>query len=51
VLTLFWLEHTSVLDHAVVGNHLGKTPSMGRSNLPRGRSNHVGQERRCRGQP
>jgi hypothetical protein len=32
VLTLFTVEHTSALDHAVVGNPLAELPSTGRSN-------------------
>jgi hypothetical protein len=32
VLSLFPVEHTSALDHAVIGNALAKPPSTGRSN-------------------
>jgi hypothetical protein len=32
VLTFFPVEHTSALDHAVIGNQLAETPSTGRSN-------------------
>jgi hypothetical protein len=46
LLTLFPVEHTSVLDRAVVECHLVAVPSTGRSNRPGGRSNRLGQERR-----
>jgi hypothetical protein len=36
VLTLFSVEHTNVLDRAIVGNHLAEPPSTGRSNRPGG---------------
>jgi hypothetical protein len=32
VLTLFLVEHTNALDHAVIRNQLAETPSTGRSN-------------------
>jgi hypothetical protein len=46
VLTLFLVEHMSVLDHAVVGNPLVETSSIGRSNRLGGGSNRLGQRRR-----
>jgi hypothetical protein len=45
LLTLFPVEHTSVLDRAVVEYRLVEVPSTGRSNSPGGRSNRLGQER------
>jgi hypothetical protein len=46
VLPLFTVEHTSALDHAVVGNPLTELPSTGRSNRLGGGSNRLGQEER-----
>jgi hypothetical protein len=47
MLTLFPVEHTNVLDRAVVGNQLTELASTGRSNRVVGGSNRLGQEE-CR---
>jgi hypothetical protein len=46
VLTLFPVEHTNALDHAVLGNQLAETPNTGQSNRLGGQSNRLGQEKR-----